>query len=95
MPHVEQPPRSRPVALVNAAALPRAGLPSHGREACQAGDRLGVEAAECRHLVSRPAVVTRDTPGIDVRISVRRASPSSTASLFPIVVLMAARCRSS
>ena len=33
--------------------------------------------------VSSPAAVTRDTPGIDVRISVRRASPSSSASRFP------------
>ena len=39
--------------------------------------------------------MTRDTPGIDVRISVRRASPSSSASRFPISVSMAARCRSS
>ena len=40
----------RPAALDEAAALPGAGLPSHGREACQAGDRLGVEATELRHL---------------------------------------------
>ena len=33
-----------------AATLPRAGLPSNGRKACQAGDRLGVEAAEFRYL---------------------------------------------
>ena len=54
--HVEQPPRPRPATLDDAAALPGAGLPSHGREACQAGDRLGVEAAELRHLgkCSRP-----------------------------------------
>ena len=45
--------------------------------------------------VSRPAAVTRDTSGIDVRISGRRASPSSSASRFPIAVSMAARCRSS
>ena len=45
--------------------------------------------------VSSPAAVTRDTPGIDVRISVRRASPSSSTSRFLISVSMAARCRSS
>ena len=63
---------------------------------------------QCRHVeqpprprpsagiwVSRPAAVTRDTPGIDVRISGRRASPSSTASRFPIAVSMATRCWSS
>ena len=44
----------RPAALDEAATLPRAGLPSHGREACQAGDRLGVEAAELRHLGQQP-----------------------------------------
>ena len=48
--HVEQPPRQRPAALDEAAALPSAGLPSNGREACQAGDPLGIEAAEFRHL---------------------------------------------
>ena len=48
--HVEQPPRPRPAALDEAAALPSAGLPSHGREVCQAGDRLGGEAAELRYL---------------------------------------------
>ena len=52
--HIEQPPRPRPAALDDAAALPGTGLPSHGREACQAGDRLGVEAAEFRHLGQQP-----------------------------------------
>ena len=52
--YVEQPPRPRPAALDEAAALPGAGLPSHGREACQTGDRLGVEAAELRHLGQQP-----------------------------------------
>ena len=44
--------------------------------------------------VSRPAAVMLDTPGIEVRISVRRASTTSSANRLPISASMAARCRS-
>ena len=44
--------------------------------------------------VSRPAAVMLDTPGIEVRISVRRANTISSANPLPIAASTAARCRS-
>ena len=48
--HVEKPPHPRPAALDEAAALPGAGLARDRGETGQAGNRLGIEAAEFRHL---------------------------------------------
>ena len=80
--HVEQPPR--PAALDEAAALPGAGLPSNGREACQAGDRLGVEAAELRHLGQQARRGdARHARGAVRRPAVRRAAGPAAGSRSP------------
>ncbi len=48
--HVEDSPHLRPAGLDEASALPGAGLSRDGGEPREAGDRLGVESAEFRHL---------------------------------------------